>query len=213
MQAVETFVPRVAARTRRIDLRIVVGLTIMVLTTVVATTLHRRAEARIPVLVVARSVEPGDTVNPTDVKVESISLSRGIQYLSESRREEVVGKVATERLWPGKLLTSQSIADAPKLPAGYVAMSTAIKADRAAAGELRPGDRVAVIASASADNASLGTRILFTDVPVMSVREGERSGGQSVIVTLRLRLEEARALAEAIATGSIDLVMLSGSKS
>lgn len=209
MQAVETLVPRASARVRRIDVRIIVGLTLMVLSMFVVATLHRRAEARIPVLVAARTIEPGAVIAPTDVKVAEISLSAGIAYLPEARRGAIVGKVATERLSPGKLLTPNSIANAAKLPAGYVGMSLALKPDRAAAGELRPGDHVAVIASASPDRPELGTRILFTDVPVLSVREGDRADGGTVIVTLRLRLEEARALAEAQSTGSIDLVLLS----
>lgn len=212
MQAVETLVPRASAKVRRIDVRIVVGLVLMVLSVFVVAALHRRAEARIPVLVAARTIEPGAVLGPTDVKIAEISLSAGIAYLPEARRSIVIGKVATERLWPGKLLTPDSVANTPKLPAGYSAMSLALKPERAAAGELRPGDHVAVIASASPDRPELGTRILFTDVPVLAVREGDRADGGTVIVTLRLRLEEARALAEAQGTGSIDLVLLSAVK-
>lgn len=212
MQAVETLVPRASAKVRRIDVRIIVGLILMVLSIFVVATLHRRAEARIPVLVAARTVEPGAVIGPTDISVAQISLGAGIAYLDEASRNSVIGKVATERLWAGKMLTPESVADAPQLPVGYVAMSLALKPDRAAAGELRPGDHVAVIASASPDRPELGTRILFTDVTVLSVRQGDRADGGTVVVSLRLRLEEARALAAAQATGSIDLVLLSGAK-
>lgn len=212
MQAVETLVPRASAKVRRIDVRIIVGVTLMILSIFVVATLQRRAEARIPVLVAARTIEPGSVISPTDIKVAEVSLGGGVAYLSETRRASVIGKVATERLTPGALLTSASVADTPKLPAGYTAMSLALKPERAAGGELRPGDHVAVIATPSADRSELATRILFTDVPVLSSRPGKKADGGSVIVTLRLRLEEARALAEAHGTGSIDLVLLSGAK-
>lgn len=212
MQAVEPFFPKAASRVRRIDVRIIVGIMVMVLAAFVMATLDKRDKARLPVLVAARTIEPGSVIAPTDLKVEEISLSNGIAYLAESRRGTVVGSIATERLFPGKLLTSESVAKTASLPAGYVAMSTALKPDRAAGGELRSGDHVAVVVSPSPDRADQETRILFTDVPVLSVREGDRADGGTVIVTLRLRLEEARALAAARASGSIDLVLLSAAK-
>lgn len=213
MQAVETFVPRTAARIRRIDLRVGVGIFLMALAMIGTTALIRRAEARSSVLVAARTVEPGSVIRATDLRVENISITDGVAYLAETRRSAVIGKIAAEQLWPGKLLSSASVADTARLPAGYVAMSLALKPDRAAGGELRPGDHVAVIASTSPDRPDASTRLLLTDVPVLSMRQGDTADGGAVIVTLRLRLEEARDLAEARAAGSIDLVLLSGTKS
>lgn len=210
--AAEIFVPRAAAKVRRIDLRVWVGLFLVVLSVVGVAAFIKKAEARIPVLVAARTVEPGSVIGPADIKIERVSLSSGVAYLNESRQSAVIGKVATERLWPGKLLASASVADSAKLPAGYVAMSLALKPDRAAGGELRPGDHVAVIASNSPDRPDAATRIILTDVPVLSVRKGAVADGGSVTVTLRVRLEEARDLAAARAAGAIDLVLLSGAK-
>lgn len=213
MQAVETFVPRTAARIRRIDLRVGVGIFLMALAVIGTTALIRKAEARSSVLVAARTVEPGSVIRATDLRVESISITDGVAHLAETRRSAVIGKIAVEQLWPGKLLSSASVADTAKLPGGYVAMSLALKPDRAAGGELRPGDHVAVIASTSPDRPDASTRLLLTDVRVLSMRQGDTADGGAVIVTLRLRLEEARDLAEARAAGSIDLVLLSGAKS
>ncbi len=213
MQAAEAVVPRTAARLRRIDLRVGVGIFLMALSLIGSTALIRKAEARLSVLVAAHTVEPGSVIQASDLRVESISLTGGVAYLGEKRRNAVVGKIAAEQLWPGKLLSSSSVADTAKLPAGYVAMSLALKPDRAAGGQLRPGDHVAVIASTSPDRPNASTRLLLTDVPVLSIRQGDAADGGAVIVTLRLRLEEARDLAEARSAGSIDLVLLSGAKS
>ncbi len=213
MQAAEAIVPRTAARIRRIDLRVGVGIFLMALSLIGSTALIRKAEARLSVLVAARTVEPGSVIQASDLRVESISLTGGVAYLGEERRSAVIGKIAAEQLWPGKLLSSSSVADTAKLPAGYVAMSLALKPDRAAGGQLRPRDHVAVIASTSPDRPSASTRLLLTDVPVLSIRQGDAADGGAVIVTLRLRLEEARDLAEARSGGEIDLVLLSAAKS
>jgi len=210
MHTAESVVPRTAARMRRLDLRVAIGILLMVLAIVGAMALIRKAQARVPVLVAARSVEQGSVIRPSDLKVEDISISGNLTYLPEDRRNAVVGKVAAERLWPGKLLGPASVADSADLPAGSVAMSLALKTDRAAGGELRSGDHVAVISSGAPDRPEATSTILFTNVAVLAVRKAETAEGGGVIVTLRMRLEEARSLAQARSQGSVDLVLLSG---
>ncbi|MFY9588107.1 MAG: RcpC/CpaB family pilus assembly protein, partial [Actinomycetota bacterium] len=92
-------------------------------------------------------------------------------------------------------------------------MSLLLKPDRAAGGSLRPGDHVAVIASTAPGRGDPQTTILFTDVSVLSVSHADVSDGSGVLVTLRLRLEDARSLAAARAAGQVDLVQLSGASS
>lgn len=210
MQTAQGAIPRSAARLRRIDLRVAVGVLLMLLAVVGAMAIVSKARNRVPVLVAANSVEQGDVIEAADLRIESISASGGVTYLPEDRRTAVVGKVAAERLWPGKLLSSASVSDSADLPAGYVAMSLALETERAAGGELRSGDRVAVIASPSSDRPESTTTILFTSIPVLAVREADTAEGGGVIVTLRMRLEEARSLAQARAQGSVDLVLLPG---
>jgi Flp pilus assembly protein CpaB len=213
MQAVETMVPRAVAKARRLDLRVIIGLALMAISLVGVTAVVRRAEARVPVLVAAQPIEAGSVIEATDLRVESLSISGGIAHLSESDRASTIGSFAAQRLSAGQLLTQDSVLKTTGLPAGYVAMSLALKPDRAAGGELRPGDHVAVIASSSPDQPERGTRILLQEVPVLSLRQSDRADGGLVIVSLRLRLEEARDLAEAKEAGAIDLVLLSGERS
>jgi Flp pilus assembly protein CpaB len=208
MQAVETLVPRTASRVRRIDMRVVIGVAIMLFATVGMISLVNNARARIPVLVAAQAIEPGEVIDHTDIRIADISVTAGIAFIESSRQSEIVGQIAAEPFWPGKVLGPQSIANTSLLPAGYVSMSLALKPQRAAAGDLRMGDRVAVISSPSADRNE-PTTILFTDVVVQSVRRSQTAEGSALIVALRLRLEEARALAEAQSKGVIDLVLLS----
>ena len=210
MQTAQGAIPRTAARLRRIDLRIAVGILLMLLAVAGGMAIVSQARDRVPVLVAAKPVEQGDVIESADLRIESISASGGVTYLTEDQRSTVVGKVASERLWPGKLLSDASVSDSADLPAGYVAMSLALATEQAAGGALRSGDQVAVISSPSPERQESPTTILFTSVPVLAVREAGTAEGGGVIVTLRLRLEEARSLAQARSQGSLDLVLLSG---
>lgn len=213
MATAESLLPRAHARVRRIDLRVAVGVMLMLVAVLGGASLIKAAQARTPVLVAAGAVEPGEVIEAADVRVVEMSIAGGIAYLPASMREQLVGRVATESLWEGKLLSSNSISEAPPLPAGTVAMSLALKPENAVAAGLRAGDAVAVIAGTAPGRGEPRTTILFTSVPVLSVMRADPAEGGGVVVTLRLRLEEARSLAEARAAGPIDLALLSGAPS
>ena len=213
MASAEALLPRAHVRLRRIDLRVAVGLLLMLVAIFGGASLIRTAQARIPVLVGAAAVQPGDVITASDIRVADLSLSGGVAYLPASMRQQIVGKVAAEPLWDGKLLGPNSIAQSTPLPPGMVAMSLLLKADHAVAGSLRPGDNVAIIASPPSGQAAQQTTILFTSVPVLSVSRARPEDGGGFTVTLRLRLDQARALAAARSAGSVDLVLLSGASS
>jgi Flp pilus assembly protein CpaB len=140
-------------------------------------------------------------------------LGAGVSFVPASMRSELVGRVATEPWWDGKLLGQGALATTTVLPAGSVAMSIALKPEQSVAGTIRSGDAVAVISSTAPGSSEPRTTILFASVPVLAVTRGDQSQGTAIIVTLRLRLEEARALAQARTRGPIDLVLVSGAKS
>jgi Flp pilus assembly protein CpaB len=108
-----------------------------------------------------------------------------------------------------------SVADAPPLGAGMVAITLLLPPESAVGGDIRSGDHVAVLSSPGAGEAAgtqqkASTTILLPDVPVLSVHQATTSDGEGMYVTLTLRLDEARALAEARASGRVDLALLPG---
>src|SRR6266545_7642747 len=214
MQAVEA-IPRAHANFRRLDLRVVTGLLLMLVAVIGGSSLIRNAQARTPALIAAATVQPGEVIKASDLRVVEISVPAGIAYLPAAARRDVVGRVAAEPLWAGKVLGPGSASQAPPLAPGMVAFSLLLPPEAAVAGDVRAGDRVAVLASPPSDQTARagsrsGTTILFIDVPVLSVHEATSAEGQGLLVTLTLRLEEARAVAEARATGRVDLALLSG---
>jgi Flp pilus assembly protein CpaB len=213
MATAEAVLPRAHSRLRRIDLRVAVGLLLMLVAVVGGAGLIKSAQARIPVLIAAGSLEPGEVITAADLRVAEMSLAGGVAHLPAAMESSLVGRVATEPWWEGKLLGPGSVADAPPLPAGSVAMSLMLKPDRAAGGGLRAGDHVAVIASQAPGREEARTTILLPSVAVLSVSQAPAEEGGGVLVTLRLRLEEARLVAQARTSGEIDLVLLSRASS
>ena len=218
MQASEALVAGAHSRLRRLDLRVAVGLLLMLVAVLGGASLIRSAQDRIPVLVAAGSVQPGEVIGPSDLRVVEMSVPAGVAYLSASAEGQVEGRVAAEPLWDGKVLGPGSVAEAPPVAAGMVAITLLLPPESALGGDVRSGDRVAVLSSPGVDEAggnqqNAATTILLPDVPVLSVRDANTSEGEGVFVTLTLRLEEARAIAEARASGRVDLALLPGGTS
>jgi Flp pilus assembly protein CpaB len=218
MQASEALVAGAHSRLRRLDLRVAVGLLLMLVAVLGGASLIRNAQARTPVLVAAGSVQPGEVIGPSDLRVVEMSVPAGVAYLSASAEGQIEGRVAAEPLWDGKVLGPGSVAEAPPVAAGMVAITLLLPPESAVGGDVRSGDRVAVLSSPGVDEAGgnqqkAATTILLPDVPVLSVRDASTSEGEGVFVTLTLRLDEARAVAEARASGRVDLVLLPGGTS
>jgi pilus assembly protein CpaB len=218
MQASEALVAGAHSRLRRLDLRVAVGLLLMLVAVLGGASLIRSAQDRIPVLVAAGSVQPGEVIGPSDLRVVEMSVPGGVAYLSASAEGQVEGRVAAEPLWDGKVLGPGSVAEAPPVAAGMVAITLLLPPESAVGGDIRSGDRVAVLSSSGVDEAGgnqqeAATTILLPDVPVLSVRDASTSEGEGVFVTVTLRLEEARAIAEARASGRVDLALLPGGTS
>ncbi len=217
MQATEA-IPRAHSRLRRLDLRVAVGLLLMLVAVLGGASLIRSAQARTPVLVAIGTVQPGEVIEASDLRLVEVSLPAGIAYLPASMEGEVVGRVAAEPLWEGKILAPGSVSDAPPLAPGMVAITVLLPQESAVGGSIRAGNRVAVLSSPGANEAGVGrqksaTTILFTEVPVLSVRQVSTAEGEGLLVTLTLRLEEARALAQARNSGRVDLALVSGGTS
>lgn len=218
MQASEALVAGAHSRLRRLDLRVAVGLLLMLVAVLGGASLIRNAQARTPVLVAAGSVQPGEVIGPSDLRVVEMSVPAGVAYLSASAEGQIEGRVAAEPLWDGKVLGPGSVAEAPPVAAGMVAITLLLPPESAVGGNVRSGDRVAVLSSPGVDEAGgkqqkAATTILLPDVPVLSVRDASTSEGEGVFVTLTLRLDEARAVVEARASGRIDLALLPGGTS
>jgi Flp pilus assembly protein CpaB len=208
-----TVVPWSAARLRRLDLRVVIGLALPLAGVVGTVGVVQRAGERTPVLVMARDVPAGQLIGELDVRVVELGLAPGVATLGVQDRGRVVGRVASAPLAAGQVLDPAMVADPVPIEAGQVLMSVAVAPEHAAAGRLRAGDQVAVVASSPPDQPTTGTTgragVLLSPVPVISVTStaDESGGGGKLLVSLAVAEEQAPALAQA-AHGTVDLVLL-----
>jgi Flp pilus assembly protein CpaB len=204
-----TVVPRSTARLRRIDLRVVIGLALLLAGVLGTVAVVQRAGQRVPVLVMAREVPAGQVVGEQDVRVAELGLGAGVATLGVGDRGRVVGRVASVPLAAGQVLTPAAVARGPALGPGRVAMSVAVAPAHAAAGLVRAGDRVAVVASGSPDQPAVRAGVVLSSVPVLSVLTppDQANGEGRMLVSVAVTLEEAPLLAQA-AQGTIDLVLL-----
>ena len=89
-----TAVPRSTARLRRIDLRVVIGLVLLLVGVLGTVAVIQRAGQRVPVLVMAREVPAGQVLGDQDVRVAELGLGPGVATLGVGDRGRVVGRVA-----------------------------------------------------------------------------------------------------------------------
>jgi Flp pilus assembly protein CpaB len=205
-----TTVPQAAARLRRIDLRVVVGLAVLLVGVAGTLGVVQRAGARSPVLVVARDVPAGQVIGEWDVRAAELGIAPGVATLGVGERGRVVGRVASVPLAAGQVLSPSSVADSLPLGAGQALMSVAVAPEHAAAGMLQPGDRVAVVASGKPGQPEIRAQVLLSPVQVLSVVASPDEAGaeRKLLVGLAVRPEQAAVLAQA-AQGTVDLVLLS----
>jgi Flp pilus assembly protein CpaB len=142
--------------------------------------------------------------------VAELGLAPRVATLGVGDRSRVVGRVASVPLAAGQILTPAAMVDGgPTLGPGLVAMSVAVAPEHAAAGLLRAGDRVAVVASGTVDQPDVRAGVVLSSVPVLSVQAppADAGGEGRLLVSMAVTLEEAPLLARA-AQGTIDLVLL-----
>jgi Flp pilus assembly protein CpaB len=205
-----TVVPRSAVRLRRLDLRVVIGLALLLAGVVGTVGVVQAAGERTPVLVMARDVPAGQLIGELDVRVAELGLAPGVATLGVRERGRVVGRVASAPLAAGQVLDPATVADPSPIEAGQVLMSVAVAPEHAAAGTLRAGDQVAVVASSPPEQPTAGRAgLLLSPVPVVSVSAttDEAGGDGKLLVSLAVAQEQAPALAQA-AHGTLDLVLL-----
>lgn len=201
--------PRAIARSRRIDMRVVVGLLLFSVGILATSGIIRQAQERTPVLIAARSLEPGHTIEKSDLRVAEIGLSSRIASLSANELEAVEGSVLIAPLEAGQVMTPGAVAAGPALSAGQVAISVGVAPQHAAGGSLRSRDRVQLLATEDPDRPTARTSLLLSDVEVITVYQEQGPAADPLLtVTLAVSSDDATAVAQAANSGVLDLALL-----
>lgn len=185
--------------------RIAVGVFAMLACALGAGVAFTTAADRSPVLVVARPVTAGSTIESSDLREELVGSSPAASTVAASRRASIVGRTAAVDLVPGSLLSSSQVSDGPAAGTGQAVVGATLKEGQFPV-ELGVGDHVLaiVLPSESADptGGATPTPIAAT---VVGVRPLDDGGG--IAVSLAVRPDQAPALAVAGARARLSLVL------
>lgn len=202
-------IPRAIVRTRRIDLRVVLGLLLFVVGVVATAGVMRQAQERTPVLVAARSLVPGETLSSGDLRVAEIGLAPGVATLPAAATESLVGRMVTARVEEGQVLSPAAVADELPATEGKVALSVEVPPSHAASAAITSGDRVMLFATRDPGRATASTTMLLSSVEVVAVETVENAGTQPALtVMLAVLPQNAQRVVEAANAGVLDLVLI-----
>jgi Flp pilus assembly protein CpaB len=169
----------------------------------------RVATARTPVLVAARALPAGATLNSADVRVAHISGDPAMvaALIPAGRLPSLIGRRLQSPLAGGAPVLPSALAPAGRVPAAFTLTLPALNA---LAGALRPGDRVSVLVTYTSAAGQASTHVVARHVLVLAVgapRSGLDPGTATVPVTVDLSQPGlATALALANEAGKIDLL-------
>lgn len=193
---------RMASKNRT---RVAVGVFVMIACALAAGLTFTTAADRSPVIVIARPVTAGSTIESSDLREELVGSSPAGSSVAASRRSSIVGRTAAVDLVPGSLLASNQVADGPAAGTGQAVVGATLKEGQFPV-ELGAGDRVLaiVLPSESADpaRASMPVSVAAT---VVGLRPLDDGGG--IAVSLAVAPTDAPSLAIAGASARLSLVL------
>lgn len=161
-----------------------------------------------PVAVAARDVAAGQTLDPAALRTVGLHLPDDLAATLVDPATLDAGAVVTRALRAGEPIRASDLRR-PGAGDGLRAMSVPIPPEHAAAGALRPGDRVDVI-----EVRDGMARYLATGLEVLAAEDTEGGGGigglRAYSVTLAVDDRTALRLALALRTADLELVRATG---
>lgn len=204
---------RIDAGVRAARVRAVVGVALVLAAVGAGLLLARVTAATAPVLAAARVLHAGEVLGPGDVKAVPARLAgeQAVLLVGPTDIDAVVGLTLGREVQAGALLERSSLVRArgdTRLVSFAVARSDAV------GGRLGPGDLVDVVAT-TGTGPDACTRVAAAGLHVVAAgtapgRAGALTGEDGVEVTVDAAAPQVIALAHALATGHVVLVLATG---
>lgn len=183
-----------------------VGVVLVVIGALASAALRSGAAQRVSVLVVARPVAAGAVVGEADLRDVDLSPAPGVATVAASKRGAVVGRRAAAPLAAGMVLSDALLASGAQLAAGEAVVPLSLGVGRVPV-EVGPGDRVAVMASATGALDSSGGGGVLAEGRVLSIGA---TANDATVVSLVVAEGSAASVMAAAAKGAVGLVLLAG---
>lgn len=163
--------------------------------------------AGVAALVAARDLAAGTALSPTDVR--QVFLPTDLAPAGLLATGEVAGRVLAAPVRRGEPLTDVRLAGADLLSArgaGLVAVPVRV-ADAASAALVSAGDRVDVLAAASAPGAAPVARVVAADAEVLAVPTAVQDEGDGALLVVAATPAVAATLAAAAVSSRLSLTL------
>jgi Flp pilus assembly protein CpaB len=196
------------------------GVLLVVLSLAGGLLLWRSATDTTPILVAARDIPPGHVLQRDDLRVGEARLDGSLasMALTDADLEAAVGRTTSTTIHAGEMVVAPDLASGPVLGTDEVAVTIPVAADTIYPG-LRPTDQVALLATSNVGKPESRTVTLIDRATVFAIgleRRVIRSGtsdnpndGATVAnITIAVPRSEGEAVAHAVATGTITVVLL-----
>jgi hypothetical protein len=200
------------SRPRR-PLRLVVGVLMVLLSSLLGVAVISRVDRRVPVLVVVRTVRPGQAITADDLGTVKVA-GRGLATLPPSAMGKVVGRAAASLLAAGTPVAMAELATTGSQDPNLVELPMLLKAGQFPP-DLARGDRVYLIGMPGSGASTAGQPGALP--PLVTGRvvaiEPQKSFGSAGSTTLTVSVQKtaAAALAVASSTGAVVAAKAAGS--
>lgn len=190
--------------------QLLVAVFLVAVSALVAVVLFSRAAAREPILALAESVERGQAISSSDLRVVYVATDDQIASLSGGAAGGLVGLTAVADLEEGTILTAAHLVARSLLDPGEGVVGLALAPGEYPTPLLAPGDIVDVVIT---DDGSLPVEetppnLVVSSAEVFAVAELGSQGQR--FISLRMPTEAAAEVARAAAAGQVRLVLVAG---
>lgn len=171
---------RALRRPFRLDVRALVGILLMLVAIGGSIAVWTTEQDTREVLVLARDLPAGATLQQSDLNVTRARLDDPIYDAAYSRSQmnSLVGRQLAEPAHANQLLVRKQISSQPRLGEGQMVLAIPVRTDAAAGGRIRANDNVAIIATPNNSNGG-ASRVVLPRVTVYEVGRDQPSSFSS----------------------------------
>lgn len=164
--------------------------------------------SRTPVMVANKTIERGQVIAESDLKVVEVSGSGSLNSFDDA--EGLVGKIATTSLSEGDVLSTSVVSDSIGIEEGHSVSGLVVGPGQFPTKDLKPGDLVDILAAGSPEKG--GGDKLASGVRVFAVLPPEEVGSSTdLLVSVVLDDDEASAVAAQVEQpGGVRLTLRGG---
>jgi len=208
--------PTVApVRTRRSGIWLAGAIVLLLLGAIGGVFVYTSASNTQQVLVTKQAIQRGETINREDLTSIAIGAGQSTQAIPVSQASSVLGKIATDNISAGGLVTPTDISTGLAVPTGQALVGLDLKPNQLPGQSLTPGDKISIVPVAT--QAANGSPAPVNPSEVISatvsdVSQASDSGGSSgnVIVDVYVPAASAAQLTSQASAGAVAIYLTPG---